>query len=57
MRVLVSDDLSDLGVGIFQEAPEIEVDVNTELRAPFFGETGISRLQCLLELGRTAHGV
>ena len=31
MRVLVSDNLSDLGVGIFQETPEIEVDVNTGL--------------------------
>ncbi len=31
MRVLVSDDLSDLGVGIFQETPEIEVDINTGL--------------------------
>jgi D-3-phosphoglycerate dehydrogenase len=31
MRVLVSDDLSDLGVKIFQENPEIEVDVDTGL--------------------------
>ena len=31
MKVLVSDNLSDLGVEIFQETPEIEVDVNTGL--------------------------
>jgi D-3-phosphoglycerate dehydrogenase len=31
MKVLVSDNLSDLGVKIFQETPGIEVDVNTGL--------------------------
>ncbi|MBN1830861.1 MAG: phosphoglycerate dehydrogenase [Deltaproteobacteria bacterium] len=31
MRVLVSDDLSDLGIEIFRETPEIEVDINTGL--------------------------
>jgi len=31
MKVLVSDDLSDLGVEIFQKTPEIKVDVNTGL--------------------------
>ncbi|MFC1579745.1 phosphoglycerate dehydrogenase [Thermodesulfobacteriota bacterium] len=31
MKVLVSDPLSDVGVKIFEEEPEIEVDVNTGL--------------------------
>ena len=31
MKILVSDVLSDVGVDIFHEAPNIEVDVNTGL--------------------------
>ena len=31
MKVLVSDPLSDVGIKIFEETPEIEVDVNTGL--------------------------
>ena len=31
MRVLVSDDLSDAGIRILQEPPEIDVDINTGL--------------------------
>ncbi len=31
MKVLVSDSLSDVGIKIFQETPDIEVDVNTNL--------------------------
>ena len=31
MKVLVSDPLSDVGIKIFQETPDIEVDVNTGL--------------------------
>ena len=31
MKVLVSDPLSEVGVKIFQEAPGIDVDVNTGL--------------------------
>jgi len=32
MKVLVSDPLSDVGIKIFQETPDIEVDVNTGLK-------------------------
>jgi D-3-phosphoglycerate dehydrogenase len=31
MKVLISDNLSELGVKVFQETPGIEVDVNTGL--------------------------
>ena len=31
MKVLVSDQLSDVGINILQETPEIDVDVNTGL--------------------------
>jgi D-3-phosphoglycerate dehydrogenase len=33
MKVLVSDSLSDVGIEILQESPDIEVDVNTDLTA------------------------
>ena len=31
MKVLVSDQLSEVGVKIFQETPDLDVDVNTGL--------------------------
>ena len=33
MKVLISDPLSDVGIKIFQDAPGIELDVNTGLTA------------------------